>query len=910
MKTILEKNLLEYYNVNSKCFNSYKTLDYLNSIDRVFYAIVEEIRTSNNNYAIHVENRFYNYVYFENNERLQYGWKIHLSTNINNAQDILRKAALILINNHIDFKYIKDSFVLLSTTMKVFDRQQFGKFITIYPNSKDKFKDIIELLYFEFQKYDGVHILSDENYKDSRIVFYRYGAHYPKHFYNEQNNLTYLIQNENGSYIEDKRLPFFFVPEGVEYIFIKNNKVQKVYRIFEEYEFIKALKFTNMGGIYLGESKDGTEVIIKEARPHTSKKSMSDVQDSRVFKKNEFEKLTTLTSLKKKLSPRPFGEYNADDYYYVVQEKIDGVLYQEKLKENPLYRGGYTNSEMISYLKYNFQIILSLIHNVKEYFELGLVNSDLCPDNIIIDSKGNPIIIDWESCVNADDLNEGKDISFRYGSMGYRNDHFNEKIPERSDDIFSIYALVISIFYFNPVMFELNRDSFLIHLKEIGNCYPSLRKVIAVLLKFPIFKPFNQRNSLMNIEVLEHHVNDLIKLVSALHNRFKTIYSEKNIIYSQLPKFTHIAKTVLKCLKENEHEYKYTPYFENSTLGYGSLGLYYYLDLLGNDNEDTIRILESEIYEEYMNKGIYMSNSLNRGKLGYLLVFQKFSFLDVSEHLDEFLTTIDSLIPSISHTNIEFGIAGVGIFCLRSYDITKDRRYLDSAELILREIISRVENGNFLLNNEIGLMHGSTGILLFLIQMMRYNTEKTSHIGTIERLINFELKNFVVTSMDKGFPSDADSMIIYPYMSFGTAGVLRVILYLFEDEILIKRLPNDLIKSLKDIVNDLIETISIGVTVSSGYSMGLTGIISTLYHVEKLEKNGLLELLDSKKLKYDIKRLESLLNSKLIYEGNEFSILGDQSICNTLDLNSGLLGIALLLKQREHETDYYYLFQT
>ena len=58
-------------------------------------------------------------------------------------------------------------------------RQGAGKFITIYPFDEDQFVSVIEQLHQATRQFEGPYILSDRRYKDSKVVFYRYGGMSP-----------------------------------------------------------------------------------------------------------------------------------------------------------------------------------------------------------------------------------------------------------------------------------------------------------------------------------------------------------------------------------------------------------------------------------------------------------------------------------------------------------------------------------------------------------------------------------------------------------------------------------------------------------------------------------------------------------------------------------------------------------
>ena len=112
----------------------------------------------------------------EKEKYLSQGWKIHISSTIEEAQKILKIVSNYLFANKIPFKYVKNEFQLIVKNSKNSARESSGKFITIYPNSIDEFKKTLKELEVLLRNFDnGPYILSDRRWKESNI-YYRYGG--------------------------------------------------------------------------------------------------------------------------------------------------------------------------------------------------------------------------------------------------------------------------------------------------------------------------------------------------------------------------------------------------------------------------------------------------------------------------------------------------------------------------------------------------------------------------------------------------------------------------------------------------------------------------------------------------------------------------------------------------------------
>src|SRR5882757_9497576 len=84
------------------------------------------------------------------------GWKIHVSSNIVNAKEILKVVIPILKENETSFKFALDQNILSLMNSKSWARQGAGKFITVYP-SADLFKSLIEELYLATRDFEGLY---------------------------------------------------------------------------------------------------------------------------------------------------------------------------------------------------------------------------------------------------------------------------------------------------------------------------------------------------------------------------------------------------------------------------------------------------------------------------------------------------------------------------------------------------------------------------------------------------------------------------------------------------------------------------------------------------------------------------------------------------------------------------------
>src|SRR5947209_6967540 len=107
----------------------------------------------------------------------QQGWKIHISATPADALDILRRVSDIIFKRpETSFKFALDMNILLLLNGKNWSRGGSGKFITIYPPDNHTFLQLIDEIHSATKAMHGPYILSDHRYKESGVVFYRYGG--------------------------------------------------------------------------------------------------------------------------------------------------------------------------------------------------------------------------------------------------------------------------------------------------------------------------------------------------------------------------------------------------------------------------------------------------------------------------------------------------------------------------------------------------------------------------------------------------------------------------------------------------------------------------------------------------------------------------------------------------------------
>jgi hypothetical protein len=255
------------------------------------------------------------------------GWKIHVSSSISNAEDILKAIVPILVLHNVNFKFALDLRILSLMNSKGWGRQGAGKFVTAYPLNEEQFKLLIEELHQATKRFDGLYILSDRRYKDSKVIFYRYGGIRPDAAVNRAGESIHILISPNGEKVPDQRRPYFHLPAWAKDPFEEaaSEHTEQEINVNEitlkegRYLIKTVFGYSNSGGVYLAEDKDtGQEVVIKEARPF-----VTTTEDSVALLQKEYRILSKIAHTK--LAPQPIDFFQDWEHFFLVQEYLTGA---------------------------------------------------------------------------------------------------------------------------------------------------------------------------------------------------------------------------------------------------------------------------------------------------------------------------------------------------------------------------------------------------------------------------------------------------------------------------------------------------------------------------------------------------------------------------------------------------------
>jgi len=701
------------------------------------------------------------------------GWKIHISGTTHTAIEVLEKVLPIFWETGVHFKCAADRRLLSLINSKTWPRGGSGKFITVYPGP-DALTTTIDALYIATRGMAGPFILSDRRYKDSRVIFYRYGGFVLTERLLPNGATEPVILNKEGEPVRDQRNPYFSIPAGVEDPFFTPEDVQNPEEAATlkrgRYKITKALSFSNSGGVYLATDREsGREVVIKEARPLVSWTSESN--DAVASLKKEHRILSILQDAG--VAPVPYDLFFDWEHAFLAQEFVRGEsLWDFGARESILLRIHPTDADVQQFYSRLSGIAIALCNAVSEIHRRGIVLTDLSPHNVIVlDGQADVRIIDYEGSCEL-----GIDVPTTMGTPGFVPPSRDPRRPEATmeDDYYALAATILSCIARVHEFVEAHP----------GRCHDVV-KTVCDAAKIP------EVVSVALIRGLSAHREDRstpIEIARAMAGERPsqgvppTLSSGKYSVASLTSMTDEMTRFIINSADPERSDRlvpcDYRIYHTNSVgIAYGAAGVLWALSRLGKAAPDGWVDWLHRKQLEYKE----LPSGFGVGLAGIAWVLWDLGFKDLArKSLREARSR-----PLVGTThNLFHGIAGWGLVNLRFYLETHEHEYLDDAVRGAEILMSSASEDSGGLPfwqrdgvTELGLFYGGCGPALFFLYLglVRKNV---SYIEFGRRALDFELAHGVQTA-DDGLTwayTTSNNSIISPYWDRGSAGIGAVTL--------------------------------------------------------------------------------------------------------------------------------------
>lgn len=675
-------------------------------------------------------------VLVKNGEPLPYqGWKIHISTNMNEAQKTLNIVSKLMIKRKVSFKYVKSKTELLLKDSKYGDRGSSGKFITIYPKGTNQFIELLSLLEKHLSELKpGPYILNDKRWYHSNIYF-RYGAFMPRTTFIDGKKVD-AIENLQGELIEDKRVPYYYIPDFVQ----EPPEVIKMDQALDQsdttspldaFDIKEALHFSNGGGVYICENKSNMKVILKEGRPNAAVDAQGRDALSRIV--NESETLDKLENTKYPV--KKISSFYAWEHYFIEEEYIEGDSLSEWLVKNYPFSNTVKNE---SYTRSCINIINQLIDAIEEIHRNNVGMGDLQPANVIITPNEQVRLIDFETASTTNDSLSG------LMTPGYIG---NQEMNKEQSDWFALLRIAKQLFLPIGSVQDISWNLETIHSSWIENEFgikaKEIIKRIETICKFYQSRPMEELLSTNGFLRKEFDLSEMkMKLRNAM---IKDLKSEDRLLPGDIKQF-EMESGMINVLT-------------------GGFGTVMALHRTGGIDQ---RVKEW-VDNQHINDLIQLENGLFTGKMGVATVLWELGYFDKVKSLLDSVKNLEQM----EDVSIASGLSGIGLAYLGfSYEI-EESRYLNIClhigELLKEKLQSNVPIITFDYDVvDKGIMTSWSGVSLFFTALYK-KTKDDKWLLLSEKALEKELKLGLFDN-DGLYQIDDDYRIL-PYLANGGSGL-------------------------------------------------------------------------------------------------------------------------------------------
>ncbi|MGH3912081.1 MAG: class III lanthionine synthetase LanKC [Pseudonocardiaceae bacterium] len=789
----------------------------------------------------------------------QQGWKIHISTCLDQAEDALGIAWDYCVGHNIGFKFLRSRDILLVENSKYADRTSSGKFLTLYPPGETELHAALTELAAALAGYQGPYILSDLRW-DSGPVHVRYGSFFEQYCPSADGDLVRAVATPDGRLVPDLRRPGFNVPSWVEIPDFLTARIaarsDRAPRDFP-YEIDRALHFSNGGGIYLAQNRrTGGKVVLKEARPFAGLEW--DGTDAVARLERERSILEQLSDLE--FIPRLIEYVTCWEHHFLVEEYIDGEpLNKCMIARYPLVRPDPPEDEVAAYTDWALDVLGQVQRALEALHHRGIVFGDLHPRNIILRPDGRVALVDFEEAFPLDQ-NHRPGI----GAPG-----FTAPAACSGYDI-DLYALAcLRLWMFLPLNYLLHLD-------------PTKIDVFVRVLttRFGVARTFASQ------------VQRGLKVVMKPQPQGEAGQKQHPAGFDQefdqgLPEWDVLRKSMTEALLASATPQRSDRLFPGDvaqfryggfTFAHGAAGVLYALETTGGQArpEHVDWLVRATRQARSPHTGLF------NGLHGVAYV------LDRLGRRDEALTILDramALIADVRAQGLFAGLAGIGLTLLYFAQSSRDSTLLDSAMRITEQLSDTLRNPNAVPDqpSAAGLMYGFSGVALLFIHLYETTTDDI-FLDMAATALRKDLAYCQTT--DDGRLEVRKGRRMLPYLATGSAGIGLVI-----NEYLHHRHDEEFITAQTGLRRACrAEFVS-----QPGLFNGRAGLIAYLSHFDdtlrRTSEDSALDL-----------HVHRLIWHAVPYQ-DHLGFVGDQQLRLSMDLATGSAGILLALHSALYHTD-------
>jgi tRNA A-37 threonylcarbamoyl transferase component Bud32 len=728
------------------------------------------------------------------------GWKVHVSSSLSNARDVLAVVSLVCAELGIPFKHLAGRRMFLLAHDKHSPRVQSGKFCTLYPPSQQDALAVMRRLAADLSGISGPFVLTDRRFGASECVSYRYGAFRSRTRIDADGTRVNTMLGMDGREIDDARRPAFHLPDGVSDPFRETvpEPAADGPVTLGGYTYDAVLRHSNAGGAYRFQDADGGPVFLKEARAHNG--YSGDGADAKTRLTSEYLFLRAVHGRAPGLCPRPLELFHHWEHSYLVMELIPGMsLYRWMVSNNPALRSNPDAADLAEYQHRALALLDQLDAQLRRLHELGYVFIDLGPTNVLVDEDDRVRLVDFEAVQPVDDVRR------IMGTPGYQ--HPDPRSTAERDPL------------------ELDRYGL---------------AALALLLVFPLHEVVERHPHAL--DHLHADLTDLAPVPRRLWQWATTVRertgdcdlpSPRTVRADPLAALRLLAERTadaVEAMARPDHPVRVYP---TTPLGYqtntralaaGTAGVLHALHRAG-------RACDPAVVRRLRDESLAAVETTPPGLLfGSAGVAGVLAELDEPEAAELLLAAVAGHPLNDTCAALGSGAAGTALGLLTHHRRTGEQRWLDLAWRLVDRIPDGAElTARLSQTRKSGLVGGRTGVALALYHLYR-RTDDSRLFSRGMRLLRDELAYAEPMHADSlGFKiSHADSRV-YPYVFAGSAGYAAVLSrYLAHDPDAEFDLDGDTELRAGDVLDRCLRVCASRFAVLPGLFSGLAGLAVTM----------------------------------------------------------------------------------
>ncbi|MFJ9611930.1 class III lanthionine synthetase LanKC [Kitasatospora sp. NPDC101176] len=345
----------------------------------------------------------------------QQGWKIHVSSTPEDAEQVLEEVHRFCLAERVAFKFLRGLPILQVQNSKYAPRGSSGKFCTLYPRDDAELERCLHGLGPLLAGRRGPYILSDLRWEDGPL-YLRYGGFAERYTRNAAGDKVLALEDGEGRLVPDVRGAGFAVPPWAPVpACIAAAVAARAAQQDDElpYTVERVLHFSNAGGVYLAraEGPDAPPVVLKEARPHAGLDQRGTDAVTRL--QAEHDTLARLAGVPG--VPVLHDLLTVWEHRFLVQEFVEGESLSQWLTGHyPLIHPDADEEAVARYTREALAIVARIERTLDGIHSRGVVFGDLHPRNVIIRPDGEICFIDFELASTVEDF-----VRPALGAMGF-----------------------------------------------------------------------------------------------------------------------------------------------------------------------------------------------------------------------------------------------------------------------------------------------------------------------------------------------------------------------------------------------------------------------------------------------------------------------------------------------------------